>query len=348
MRGPGHIHRGSNANQLEPSSIGLHRASTHHITSQHPDPVTDSREARSLSFSHPTQSAPGTPLFSGTNTVETGRNNTATAPHPADQCVIDSTAYFIRTESTPTTPTKEVLMFGDVEPDSISLSPRTAHVWAEAAPKIAAGILTGIFIECSYTNAQGDPVLYGHLAPRHLLAELQNLAEMVKDARREHEKEKEEARSARKRKRASNGLNVDGGSSTPDARKSSRTRAYNPDSRGGIGAHVVDDEVMTDYAPSPRAATGTHTPAHPSAPAALNISGVSAEHSRALLAAGLEAPLKGLKVVVMHVKDTMSDGPSVGDLILQELREGEKLATEKGKGLGCIFEIAKSGDSYWF
>lgn len=357
MRGPGHVHRGSTANQLEPSTIGLHRASTHHISSQHLDSVPDGRETRSLSFSHPTQSAPGTPLFSGTTGPDAARNQTVGQSNLADQCVIDSTAYFIRTESTPTTPTKEVLMFGDVEPDSISLSPRTAHVWAEAAPKIAAGILTGIFIECSYTNSQGDAVLYGHLAPRHLLAELQNLAEMVKDARREHEKEKEEARKGRKRKRASNGAGLDaGGASTPDARKSSRTRAYNPDAQAqpqpaqtlsrGSG---VDDEVMTDYAPSSHgAATGTHTPAHPSAPASLNIASVSAEHSRALLAAGLEAPLKGLKVVVMHVKDTMSDGPLVGDLILHELKEGERLAAEKGKGLGCIFEVAKSGDSYWF
>ncbi|KAL5388204.1 hypothetical protein DPSP01_003193 [Paraphaeosphaeria sporulosa] len=350
MRGPGHVHRGSNANQLEPSSIGLHRASTHHISSQHLDSLPDGREARSLSFSHPTQSAPGTPLFSGNTAPDAARNSNVSQSTLENHCVIDSTAYFIRTESTPTTPTKEVLMFGDVEPDSISLSPRTAHVWAEAAPKIAAGILTGIFIECSYTNSQGDPVLYGHLAPRHLLAELQNLAEMVKEARREHEKEKEEARKGRKRKRASYGAGLDGGgASTPDARKSSRTRAYVPDAQSQAQPRGADDDVMTDYAPSPRPApTGTHTPAHPSAHAALNIASVSAEHSRALLAAGLEAPLKGLKVVVMHVKDTMSDGPLVGDLILQELREGERMAAETGKGLGCVFEVAKSGISYWF
>ncbi|KAJ4288660.1 elongation factor EF-1 gamma subunit [Kalmusia sp. IMI 367209] len=347
MRGPGHIHRGSNVNAPETPGIGIHRASTHHGSSQHPDPAADGREARSLSFSLPTQSAPGTPLFTGNTATDSGRSGAVAGGNHADQCVIDSTAYFIRTEYTPTTPTKEVLMFGDVEPDSISLSPRTAHVWAEAAPKIAAGILSGIFIECSYTNVQGDPVLYGHLAPRHLLAELQNLADMVREARREHEKEKEEARKGRKRKRASNGLNA-GLSTTPldtppiqdAARKSSRTRSYNP--------ITADDEIMTDYAPSPRGATGTHTPAHPShpsAPAALNTSSV---HSKAVLAAAFEAPLKGLKVVVMHVKDTMSDGPSVGEGILQELREGERAAAEKGKGLGCVFEVAKSGDSYWF
>lgn len=345
MRGPGHVHRGSNANLPEPPGVGMKRASTHGITMNHHDPSADGREARSLSFSLPTQSAPGTPLFTGATAPDAGRSSGG-GSHP-DECVIDSSAYFIRTESTPTTPTKEVLMFGDVEPDSISLTPRNAHIWAEAAPKIAAGILTGIFIECSYTNAQSDAVLYGHLAPRHLLSELQNLADMVRDARREHEREKEEARKGRKRKRASNGLTVGGGidgSTTPDARKSSRTRAYNPNP--GL---AVDDEMMVDYAPSPRGGvTGTHTPANMSAPSALNLSSVSAEHSKALLAAAFEAPLKGLKVVIIHVKDTMSDGPLVGDLILQELREGEKLASEKGRGLGCVFEIASSGGSYFF
>ena len=354
---PGHVHRGSNANLPETPAIpGISRASTIHH--DHPHPV-EGREGRSLSFSHPTQSAPGTPLFTG-NTGDAGRA-VGGGSGQADQCVIDSTAYFIRTESTPHTPTKEVLIFGDVEPDSISLSPRTAHVWAEAAPKIAAGILTGVFIECSYTNAQGDAVLYGHLAPRHLLLELQNLAEMVKEAKTSHEKEREEARKGRKRKRTSHGplsigdnnnnntlLNAD------SARKSSKTR--------GVQVHVAgvssaDDEMMTDYAPTPtrqgtitttNTDTGTHTPAHPSAPAALNLSSVSAEHSRALLSAAFDAPLKGLKVVVIHVKDTLDDGPLIGECILQELREGERVMAEQGRGLGCVFEVSRSGDSYWF
>jgi cAMP phosphodiesterase len=352
MRGPGHVHRGSNANLPETPAIGIHRTSTHPLD----HPAGDGLEGRSQSFSLPTQSAPGTPNYTG-NAPDPGRQASATGTPQANQCVIDSTAYFIRTESSSTTPTKEVLMFGDVEPDSISLSPRTAQVWAEAAPKIAAGILTGIFIECSYTNVQGDPVLYGHLAPRHLLVELQTLAEMVREARKEHEREKEEARKGRKRKRASNGLIAAGtldGSATDPARKSSRSRVYNPSTKD-----MHDDEIMTDYATSPtpgpggRGATGTHTPnpqnqPHPSAPAALNLSAVSTEYSKAVLAAALDAPLKGLKVVIMHVKDSLADGPLVGDGILRELREGEKEMAERGRGLGCVFDVAMSGDSYWF
>ena len=347
VRGPDHMHRGSNANLPETPSI--QRISTHH------ESVIDGREARSLSFSHPTQSGPGTPLFSG-NAPEPGisRTNTTNNPNTFNQCVVDSTAYFIRTEATPHTPAKEVLIFGDVEPDSLSLSPRTALVWAEAAPKISSGILSGIFIECSYTNVQGDAVLYGHLSPRHLLAELVNLAEMVKEARREHEREKEELRKGRKRKRASNGLVAGGESLDLVARKASKTRAsaYMNDTMGN-----QDDEVMTDYAASPtpapsgRGTTDIHTPthqSHPSAPAAINISSVSVEHSRALMAAAFDSPLKGLKVVVIHVKDTLADGPLVGETILRELEEGERVLADQGRGLGCEFAISRGGGSYWF
>ncbi|PVH92016.1 hypothetical protein DM02DRAFT_605887 [Periconia macrospinosa] len=404
MTGPAHIHRGSAPKIPETPSMGIHRASTHHALDHNMNlPIAEGREQRSLSFSHPTQSMPGTPLFAATNPdasrASGGAGGGGTSTATADQCVIDSTAYFIRAESTSYTPTKEILIFGDVEPDSISLSPRTARVWAEAAPKIAAGTLAGIFIECSYTNVQGDAVLYGHLSPRHLLAELANLAEMVREARIGHEREREEARKGRKRKRASNGLlfgsiaTADGstGTTTESARKSSRSRTYG----------VVDDEIMTDLvataAPSPTpnppsshntttttntrlsSSTGTHTPVHsgaaaaaasasstttyppshhhhPSsataaanAAAALNLSNVSSEHSKAVLAAAFDsAPLKGLKVVIIHVKDSLSDGPLVGEGILSELREGERDMGDRGKGLGCLFEVAVSGGSYWF
>jgi hypothetical protein len=309
------------------------------------------------------QSAPGTPGF-GSFGGEQGRRSSGVVANniPADHCVIDSSAFFIRTESTLTTPTKEILIFGDVEPDSLSLSPRTAYIWAEAAPKIASGILTGIFIECSYTDAQADAVLFGHLAPRHLLAELQSLAEMVKEARREHEHAREQARQGRKRKRASQNLNLD---------SSAKSRTWHAGVKGVdtplSSSHPhsqTDDDFLTDYAVS-NAPTGTHTPnphhtsatsgpphnphaSHPSAPAALNLNSVSAEHNRAMLAAAFEAPLKGLKVVIIHVKDTCEDGPLVGDTILRQLEEGEKKLREEGRALGCTFEISKSGDAYWF
>jgi len=327
MRGPGHMHRGSNANL--PETPGLQHSGAAHHQGQ---AALDGREGRSLSFSLPTQSAPGTPG------VLPNAGRRASGISVPDHCVIDSTAYFIRTESTPTTPKREVLIFGDVEPDSLSLSPRTATIWAEAAPKIAAGILTGIFIEVSYTNAQGDAVLFGHLAPRHLLAELQALGEMVKESKKDHERQKE-ARTGKKRKRASRSdahLQLDGA-----VAERKRVLQRGIDTPTGM---ATDDEAMTDLSRAQTPTPGTH----PSAPAALNLSAVSAEHNRALLAAAFDAPLKGVKVVIIHVKDTFSDGPMVGDQILKELVEGEEELKGVGKGLGCVFEVSRSGGSYWF
>lgn len=94
----------------------------------------------------------------------------------AGWCVTDSSAFFLRDEHTG----NEILIFGDVEPDSLSLSPRTAQVWSDAAPKIANGLLKGIFIECSYDESQSDDMLFGHLAPRHVIEELQVLADKVR------------------------------------------------------------------------------------------------------------------------------------------------------------------------
>jgi cAMP phosphodiesterase len=340
MRGPGHVHRGSNVNLPETPVIGIQRSSTH--PHHHSDAQgIDGREGRSLSFSLPAPSAPGTPKYTTNTGPDPGRAaSVANIGGQIDQCVIDSTAYFIRTESSPHAPCKEVLIFGDVEPDSISLSPRTAIVWAEAAPKIAAGILAGIFIECSYTNAQGDSMLFGHLSPRHLLIELQNLADMVRDARREMEREKEEARKGRKRKRASNGLLGSDGV-LEAARKSSKSRGVFRESVG-VAREMVDDEIMTDLP-----GTGTHTPVHNSS----SITSTVALNSAPVALINLSsdpAPLKGLKVVIIHVKDTLVDGPLVADRILDELNEGERVLGQQGGGLGCAFEVSRSGDSYWF
>jgi hypothetical protein len=118
-------------------------------------------------------------------------------------------------------------------------------------------------------------------------------------------------------------------------------------------APYTDNEIMTDYS---RDATGANTPntrpqppsTDPSAPTALNLANISADQNHASLVAALEAPLDGVKIVIIHVKDTFTDGPLVGNQILKELQDGEKEMQKAGKGLGCVFEISKSGGSYWF
>jgi cAMP phosphodiesterases class-II len=92
---------------------------------------------------------------------------------------VSSSAFFIRNDATG----HEILVFGDIEPDSVSMSPRNHIVWDDAAPKIAKGLLKAIFIECSFDDSVRNEDLYGHLCPRHLIAELTFLANRVIAAR---------------------------------------------------------------------------------------------------------------------------------------------------------------------
>ncbi|KAG8630281.1 hypothetical protein KVT40_001900 [Elsinoe batatas] len=267
---------------------------------------------------------------------------------------VDSTAYFIRDLSSH----REILMFGDVEPDSISVAPRTARVWAEAAPKIAAGVLTGIFVECSYADVQGDAVLFGHLAPRHLIAELQVLAEMVKEERAIRANEK----AMRKRKRM-NGLSGAQDAEHYLGKKRSRSLVgRNIGSPYGRRSSVPDD-VLQDT-PSPRSmAQVTSVPAtegqgndyvrYKPIPVQTSFSeGVSqmnsAQPSMVSTPVNQDPPLKGLRVLVMHVKDTMKDGPHISEVILQQLNDHTAALAQKGVRLGCQFDIAEAGKGYWF
>ncbi|KFY30793.1 hypothetical protein V493_01658 [Pseudogymnoascus sp. VKM F-4281 (FW-2241)] len=141
--------------------------------------------------------------------------------HPPNQdgiCVYDSSAYFIRDIRTG----REVLIFGDVEPDSISLSPRNHQVWTDAAPKIANGTLKAIFIECSYSDSRNDDTLFGHLAPRFLIEELLALAVHVDIARTKRNSSgslgaAQSPSDLRKRKRVSQTLSLAGSSTGLEA-----------------------------------------------------------------------------------------------------------------------------------
>lgn len=257
-------------------------------------PIGGTEGARRTSvFSQPSQ--PGTPTF-----FQGGGQDNGTHHHP----VVDSTAYFIRAVDSG----REMLIFGDVEPDSISLSPRNHIVWAEAAPKVAAGLLQGIFIECSYNDTQSDNILFGHLAPRHLIAELQTLADMVGEKKKELND-----KAAKKRKRMSSRLSSGRTRSQRDA--SSKASHWSP----GAGESPMHAIVQEEPGP---------------------------EEAESLPPSKVEAPLKGIKIIIIHVKDSMLDGPPVGVSILQDLNAHETRLAREGRGLGCSFEISRSGASY--
>jgi len=238
--------------------------------------------------------------------------------HPADKaCVYDSTAFFIRDDETG----REVLIFGDVEPDSISLSPRTAQVWADAAPKIAAGLLTGIFIECSYDDSQSDETLFGHLCPRHLIAELKVLAANVVAAKHSTWTDR---RSSSKRKRQSNGLKMHDDAEIRTRRSGNPHRPSTP-RRGRRGESVSLSPSSTRFSEDdPISVDADVEMLSPSDPAAAAF------------------PLQGIKVVIIHMKDTLRDGPEVGETILAQLEDYEREVA-----LGCTFIISKAGTSVW-
>ncbi|KAK4545266.1 hypothetical protein LTR36_003446 [Oleoguttula mirabilis] len=306
--------------------------------------------ARSSSLSHQHQySAPGTPGITPRQSFFAGQQ-----PSPrmlgldSHACVVDSTAYFIRCGET----SREVLIFGDVEPDSISLSPRNRLVWHEAARKIAHGLLGGIFIESSYDDSQIDAILFGHLNPRHLIAELQTLASLVTEAKAQRAFEN----GAKKRKRsAQNGLAVAAaaGEAAVNDRKRSRSMAGRSASkdmrRGSAPEHgiAVQDAAMTS--PSIEQPNPIETPTNG------GMSPRSVGHPHISLAPGgsgygvsEDLPLSGIKVVVIHIKDTLKDGPHVSENILAQLEEHEMSLRAEGEGLGCEFIISKSGESYYF
>ena len=292
------------------------------------------------------------------------------------EVVVDSTAYFIRDDATG----REILVFGDVEPDSLSMSPRTAQVWAEAAPKIASGVLRAVLIECSYDDSQGDAVLFGHLAPRHLIRELCVLAEMVRIRKLE---QKSRRRSSRKRKRAgpSDHTNEErrvsgsaaatlGASSLPqeavpvasvdasnfkdesgttlDSLKRGRQNSVTLDA---ASASLVSPKQTLPPALSPM--TGRRESSVESVEVGPRGTGSTVDGELFAMQGSPnsepEGPLASLTVLIIHVKDTMRDGAMVDQNILKQLREHESMIKENdGVGLGCKFAISRVGGSYLF
>lgn len=236
-------------------------------------------------------------------------------------CVYDSSAYFIQSQQH----SREVLIFGDVEPDSISLSPRNLQIWQEAAPKIAAGSLAAMFIECSYDDSRENDRLFGHLKPMFVMEEMKVLAGEVERAR---------SLTNRKRKRVSAGLEIRRSFPKMETVSSelispeyiSTEDPVSPRSSGSENVGFLDTPTPTDGGIADEELMGAFMPPDPLLPVV-----------------AVKRPLEGLKVVIIHVKDKLTDEPEAGETILNELQAHEKLAN-----LGCEFIMAKSGQSFYF
>ncbi len=84
-----------------------------------------------------------------------------------------STAFLIRSDS------NYILYLGDTGADEIEKSDKLHHLWQNIAPLIISKKLKGIFIETSFANEQPDKQLFGHLTPRLLMQEMENLSTMT-------------------------------------------------------------------------------------------------------------------------------------------------------------------------
>ena len=283
---------------------------------------------------------------------------------------VTSSAFFIRNDATG----HELLIFGDTEPDSVSMSPRNHIVWEDAALKVADGSLKAIFIECSYADSVSDSDLYGHLCPRHLIAELTFLANRVVAVQTQskmpsgegHGLDLQEPPTAaelkKKRKRGHNGeLSVSHDVqpvSIPSPviepthvgnRSVSRTRRKTSHGAVAPNASPRIDAYDGHHHARPQTPSRRHHPAHPHLGSLAEGHPVPAmKHdgqTQQLLQhqqPKMDDPLKGLTVHIIHVKDTLTDGPTPGDIILGELETQGKEA-----GLGCAFSVTSCGESIW-
>lgn len=244
---------------------------------------------------------------------------------------IDSSAFFLRDDQTG----KEVLIFGDVEPDSLSVSPRTARVWGDAAEKIVRNVLKGVFIECSYDDSRSDETLFGHLCPRHLIFELQVLAAKVESLRQASDSGPQDTQKRKRKIHDSSSL------AQPDPPSHSPSKKVPHKSRRKTEEFSSEQLIIPSSSPPTDMNFRPVGFADSEAGIAHRIDGVQVEPEspkrlRALM------PLHGLRVIIVHVKDTLQDGPEVSDTILAQLRQHEKVVQ-----LGCDFVIPKAGSSIW-
>lgn len=289
-----HSHRGS--------SVGLHR----------------------VSFD---AGAPRSPTGGSTAALSPGAIPRSDASHI---CVYDSSAYFVRDVESG----KEVLMFGDVEPDSVSLSPRNRTVWNDAAPKVVSGALKAIFIECSYDDSHPDERLFGHLAPRYVIEELKVLASLT-----EVERNGISERDNKKRKRQSNGLPITPRSKPPmpGTRLSKRTSS-------GVSPRTLPqraeslEEMSEDE--SLLLSRRSASPLSMAMPPDLAFVDTSIPPIPPVYS---NFPLSGIKIVIIHMKERLDDDYHVGVKILEQLSKYEETVK-----LGVEFIISKSGQSLYF
>lgn len=84
-----------------------------------------------------------------------------------------STAFLLKNED------NYILYIGDTGADRIERATNLQNLWQFVAPLISKGKLSAIFLEASFPDEQPESQLFGHLTPKLLNEELEQLAKMV-------------------------------------------------------------------------------------------------------------------------------------------------------------------------
>jgi 3',5'-cyclic-nucleotide phosphodiesterase len=105
-----------------------------------------------------------------TTLAGTGMNVTAS---PLSHGGVESTAFLIESGD------DALLCFGDTGPDAVEKTTKIHDVWTAVAGRVKEHRLKAVIIESSYSNAQPDKQLFGHLTPAWLLKELHDLDEQA-------------------------------------------------------------------------------------------------------------------------------------------------------------------------
>jgi len=89
---------------------------------------------------------------------------------PLSHSNLTSTAFLLKNNDA------YILYLGDTGPDAIEKSQNLHKLWLAVAPLIKSHQLKAIMIEVSFPDEQPDKTLFGHLTPKWLMKEMQDLA----------------------------------------------------------------------------------------------------------------------------------------------------------------------------
>lgn len=93
--------------------------------------------------------------------------------YPLAHSNLTSTAFLLKSNDA------YVLYLGDSGPDEIEKSDKLHKLWEAAAPLVKSGKLKAIMIEASFRDEQPDKTLFGHLTPKWLMKEMDDLAALT-------------------------------------------------------------------------------------------------------------------------------------------------------------------------